>query len=102
MVANKFLQDVEMTDNERKEVVPICQYFHTSARQLSERYLDKLGRHNYVTPTSYLELISSLKTLLGKKQDEVCTVLAFVLAVVENYHMFCRNCPVIVYLIYST
>ncbi|RMX38335.1 hypothetical protein pdam_00005508 [Pocillopora damicornis] len=71
MVANKFLQDVEMTDNERKEVVPICQYFHTSARHLSERYLDKLGRHNYVTPTSYLELISSLKTLLGKKQDEV-------------------------------
>ncbi|XP_020624937.1 dynein heavy chain 12, axonemal-like [Orbicella faveolata] len=71
MVANKFLQDVEMTDNERKEVVPICQYFHTSARNLSERYLDKLGRHNYVTPTSYLELISSLKTLLGKKQDEV-------------------------------
>ena len=38
----------------------------------SVRYLDKLGRHNYVTPTSYLELISSLKTLLGKKQDEVC------------------------------
>ena len=37
MVANKFLQDVEMTDNERKEVVPICQYFHTSARNLSER-----------------------------------------------------------------
>lgn len=36
------------------------------------RYLDQLGRHNYVTPTSYLELISSLKTLLGKKQDEVC------------------------------
>ncbi|XP_015752501.1 PREDICTED: dynein heavy chain 12, axonemal-like [Acropora digitifera] len=71
MVANKFLQDVEMTDNERKEVVPICQHFHTSARQLSERYLDKLGRHNYVTPTSYLELISSLKALLGKKQEEV-------------------------------
>lgn len=42
----------------------------------SSRYLDKLGRHNYVTPTSYLELISSLKALLGKKQEEVC--MAFV------------------------
>ena len=38
MVANKFLQDVHLTDNERKEVVPICQYIHTSARNLSERY----------------------------------------------------------------
>ena len=37
MVANKFLEDVEMNDNERKEVVPICQYFHTSARNLSEK-----------------------------------------------------------------
>ena len=34
-------------------------------------YLDELGRHNYVTPTSYLELISSFKGLLNKKQDEV-------------------------------
>ena len=37
MVANKFLEDLEMNDNERKEVVPICKYFHTSARQLSEK-----------------------------------------------------------------
>ena len=34
------------------------------------RYLNELGRHNYVTPTSYLELINSFKTLLQKKQDE--------------------------------
>jgi dynein heavy chain len=34
-------------------------------------YLEELGRHNYVTPTSYLELISSFKGLLNKKQDEV-------------------------------
>ena len=33
-------------------------------------FLEELGRHNYVTPTSYLELISAFKTLLGKKRDE--------------------------------
>ena len=30
-----------------------------------------MGRYNYVTPTSYLELISSLKLLLGKKRGEI-------------------------------
>lgn len=29
-----------------------------------------MGRYNYVTPTSYLELIGSFKNLLGSKQDE--------------------------------
>ncbi|EDO37961.1 predicted protein [Nematostella vectensis] len=71
MVANKFLEDAVLTDNERKEIVTLCKYFHTSSRNLSEKYLEVLGRHNYVTPTSYLELISSFKTLLGRKQDEV-------------------------------
>lgn len=35
----------------------------------SERYLAELGRHNYVTPTSYLELLSALKSLLETKRQ---------------------------------
>jgi len=30
-----------------------------------------MGRHNYVTPTSYLELIASFKKLLNEKRDAV-------------------------------
>ena len=30
-----------------------------------------MGRHNYVTPTSYLELIASFKKLLNEKRDTV-------------------------------
>jgi len=30
----------------------------------SERYLAETGRYNYVTPTSYLELLSAFKSLL--------------------------------------
>jgi dynein heavy chain len=30
-----------------------------------------LGRHNYVTPTSYLELIQTFKSLLVQKRNEV-------------------------------
>lgn len=48
----------------------ICKHFHQSTIKLSTSYLLELGRHNYVTPTSYLELINAFKTLLGSKQDE--------------------------------
>ena len=35
------------------------------------RYYDTLRRRNYVTPTSYLELILTFKTLLGIKREEL-------------------------------
>lgn len=69
-MANKFLEQVELGDNERKETTHIVKYFHQSTIRLSERYLSELGRHNYVTPTSYLELINSFKNLLSSKQEE--------------------------------
>ena len=37
MVANKFLDDVEMSYNVRKEVVLMCKYFHESVRALSQK-----------------------------------------------------------------
>lgn len=39
MVANKFLEEVEMTDHIRKECVLMCKYFHESVRMTSERYV---------------------------------------------------------------
>lgn len=35
------------------------------------RFLSELGRHNYVTPTSYLELIAAFRILLTQKRDTV-------------------------------
>ncbi|XP_026532204.1 dynein heavy chain 12, axonemal [Notechis scutatus] len=70
-VAIKFLEKLELTENERQEVVPICKHFHTSVLSLSERFLNQLGRHNYVTPTSYLELIGSFQLLLSQNRDTV-------------------------------
>jgi len=52
----------------------MCKTFQTSVREMSERYFSGLRRHNYVTPTSYLELIQTFKTLLNAKRDEVNTV----------------------------
>ncbi|XP_037760095.1 dynein axonemal heavy chain 12 isoform X2 [Chelonia mydas] len=70
-VANKFLETLQLTDNERQEVVPICKHFHTSVLSLSEKFLETLRRHNYVTPTSYLELIAAFQQLLTQKRDTV-------------------------------
>lgn len=52
----------------------VCMFFHRSAHELTGRYLAEQRRHNYVTPTSYLELLSSYQTLLERKQTEVLTV----------------------------
>ncbi|XP_033097643.1 dynein heavy chain 7, axonemal-like isoform X2 [Anneissia japonica] len=70
-VATRFLDDLEMSDDNRSGCIDMCKEFHTSTRDLSERFLNELDRHNYVTPTSYLELISTFKTLLNKKRAEV-------------------------------
>ncbi|XP_027026371.2 dynein axonemal heavy chain 12 [Tachysurus fulvidraco] len=70
-VANKLLETVEMSDHERLEVMLICKTFHTSATDLSKTFLSELGRHNYVTPTSYLELIAAFRMLLTQKRDSV-------------------------------
>nr|XP_034492395.1 dynein heavy chain 3, axonemal [Marmota flaviventris] len=71
LVANKFLEDVELEDDIRTEVVSMCKYFQESVKNLSVDYYNTLRRHNYVTPTSYLELILTFKTLLNIKRQEV-------------------------------
>ncbi|XP_012645608.2 dynein axonemal heavy chain 3 [Microcebus murinus] len=71
LVANKFLEDVELDDNIRIEVISMCKYFQESVNNLSVDYYNTLRRHNYVTPTSYLELILTFKTLLNSKRQEV-------------------------------
>ncbi|XP_070246928.1 dynein axonemal heavy chain 12 isoform X4 [Myotis yumanensis] len=71
LVAVKFLETLELTEVERREIVPICKHFHTSIMDLSERFLQELGRHNYVTATSYLELIASFRQLLTQKRQAV-------------------------------
>ncbi|XP_041837982.1 dynein heavy chain 7, axonemal isoform X2 [Melanotaenia boesemani] len=70
-VACRFLEDVEMTDRDREGCINMCKSFHTTTIELSARFLAELQRHNYVTPTSYLELISTFKALLKTKREEL-------------------------------
>ncbi|XP_014666536.1 PREDICTED: dynein heavy chain 7, axonemal-like [Priapulus caudatus] len=70
-VATRFLEDVEMEEDTRQGCIVMCKRFHTSTQQLSNRFHQELERHNYVTPTSYLELINTFKVLLDKNRGEV-------------------------------
>uniref|UniRef100_A0A8C8BSX8 Dynein axonemal heavy chain 7 n=1 Tax=Otus sunia TaxID=257818 RepID=A0A8C8BSX8_9STRI len=70
-VASRFLEDVEMSEETRSGCVDMCKSFHTSTIVLSDLYYAELQRRNYVTPTSYLELISTFKSLLEKKRTKV-------------------------------
>ena len=38
------------------------------------RFFEMMRRQNYVTPTSYLELIKTFKKVLGKKRTELWTL----------------------------
>jgi dynein heavy chain len=70
-VAQKFLMEVEMDDEVRQNCVVMVQNFHTSTEIMKDKFFKELKRIYYVTPTSYLELISTFKTLLKEKRTEV-------------------------------
>jgi dynein heavy chain len=44
---------------------------HLSIADANKDFLEMERRHNYTTPTSFLELISFYKALLGKKQGKI-------------------------------
>eukprot|EP00946_MAST-07B_sp_MAST-7B-sp1_P002136 g2136.t1 len=70
-VAEKFLASVDMDESSKGPVVRTCQFIHTSVRKLSEEFKQTSKRINYVTPTSYLELIRSFQTSLGKVRGDL-------------------------------
>ena len=48
-----------------------CEVFksiHQSVEHMSERFLAELRRQNYVTPTSYLELLNTYKSVLSERR----------------------------------
>ncbi|XP_071960977.1 dynein axonemal heavy chain 3-like [Antedon mediterranea] len=74
MVAHKFLDDVEMSDELQSETVVMCKHFHESVRAMSDTFYSALRRRIYVTPTSYLELIKTFKNLMSRKRLEILTL----------------------------
>jgi dynein heavy chain, axonemal len=70
-VAQKFLHPIEMSAEVKGLCVDMCQLFHRSTIDWSRKMLMELKRNYYVTPTSYLEMITTFKTLLLEKRKMV-------------------------------
>ena len=67
-VATRSLGELDIVDDIKTACITMCQEFHTSTRDLSIKFKQELERHNYVTPTSYLELIATFKTMIEHKR----------------------------------
>ena len=73
-VAEKYLEDVNLGEvkaepraesgevkSMRQKVASVFVVCHRSVVEMSERMLFEMRRHNYVTPSNYLELVSGYK-----------------------------------------
>jgi dynein heavy chain, axonemal len=67
-VSSRFLSTVELKEDERTMCTDMCMEFHTSTEKLSDEFYLRLNRKNYVTPTSYIELINLFKSMLETKR----------------------------------
>ena len=63
-VASSFLLEVDMSNELRDACVTMCIAFHKSSMTLAKRFWNELRRYYYTTPTSYLEMITTFKSLL--------------------------------------
>ncbi|KAF0288035.1 Dynein heavy chain 1, axonemal [Amphibalanus amphitrite] len=71
-VARHHLDDVTAMPNDnalREGVVAMFSAIHTDVADASQRFLQELSRHNYVTPKSFLTLLTCFASLLGRQQE---------------------------------
>ena len=56
---------------DREGVIEIFKVIHQSVEAVTIKYLDEMRRINYVTPTSFLELLNTYKKTLRERKKEV-------------------------------
>jgi dynein heavy chain len=72
-VATRFIEEVDLGGNDfmKPSLASHMAEQHLSVAKMSEMYYETQHRYNYVTPKSFLELISFFKYLLGKKKNQL-------------------------------
>merc|ERR1712128_330328 len=70
-VANTFIAETPVPPEVLSGVVDVCMEMHQSVSVASTRFAQELQRHNYVTPTAYLDLLALFTKLFDIKIDEV-------------------------------
>lgn len=70
-VAHLFLGQTDIDPSITDLCVSMCKHFHTSVQEASTRFYNEQKRRTYVTPTSYLELIQTFKSLYYYKVEQI-------------------------------
>ena len=70
-VAKSIFEDVQLTDDQKHACVESCVQMHRDTKGMCTRYLEEARMSTYVTPTSYLELLSTFRSLLAKMRSEI-------------------------------
>ncbi|KPI89879.1 dynein heavy chain putative dynein heavy chain point mutation [Leptomonas seymouri] len=68
-VAARFLADVDLTEAERTSIREMFVQYQQEVRDLSQVYLAEARQHTYVTPTSYLDLLSTFGRMLAERRS---------------------------------
>lgn len=71
-VATSYMQDANFeTYASNSDLVDICVTMHISVAEMSNRYLKEQKRFNYVTPSSFLELLKLFGSLVQEKRSQL-------------------------------
>ena len=66
----------------------MCVNIHQSVVEISKQFLAELSRHNYVTPTSNLELLGTFSRLLKLKKSEISNARHRTKTGLDKVHMY--------------
>eukprot|EP01060_Flectonema_neradi_P033948 TRINITY_DN5821_c0_g1_i1.p1 TRINITY_DN5821_c0_g1~~TRINITY_DN5821_c0_g1_i1.p1 ORF type:complete len:4165 (+),score=795.81 TRINITY_DN5821_c0_g1_i1:69-12563(+) len=73
-VAREFFMQVEgLTTRDQEVCIQMCVFMHQSVETISTKFKEEQGRHNYVTPTSYLELLNTFKSVMHEQRGLINT-----------------------------
>eukprot|EP00818_Percolomonas_sp_WS_P004801 CAMPEP_0117449454 /NCGR_PEP_ID=MMETSP0759-20121206/7954_1 /TAXON_ID=63605 /ORGANISM="Percolomonas cosmopolitus, Strain WS" /LENGTH=4456 /DNA_ID=CAMNT_0005241931 /DNA_START=311 /DNA_END=13681 /DNA_ORIENTATION=- len=72
-VADRFLQQVDIPEENREDIVQHMIKVHLSVGEYSRRFEQELRRYNYVTPKNYLDYIAMYKQMLDRNRKELDT-----------------------------
>ncbi|PWV09980.1 putative dynein heavy chain [Trypanosoma cruzi] len=69
-VAHNYFTKLKLVPAEELDkCTDLCVTIHQSVEEISIRFLEETRRHNYVTPTSFLELLHTFKRLLESQTE---------------------------------
>ncbi|ESL05658.1 dynein heavy chain [Trypanosoma rangeli SC58] len=70
-VASRIFTTLALEEDVKERLIQLCVAIHMDVQKRSEEFFEELRRHNYTTPSSYLELLTCYQRLLGEQSEQI-------------------------------